>query len=117
MQPTSTIASDGLFSYQIRPTNQILQSTLIHVEFTVSNGNGTNEYSVKITEFPDQGHVVFYADDDHPPPAAELPTVLGHALQDWMGENPDVVVRSSLPIVQNGQTIAIHLWYDPSTID
>lgn len=83
----------------------------------MSNGNADEEYSVKITEFPDYGHVIFCADDESPPPAEDLPGTLGLALQDWMGENPLVVVRASLPIVQHGQTIAIHLWYDTSPSD
>ena len=83
----------------------------------MSNGNGTNDYAIKITEFSEQGHAIFYADDDSPPPIEEMPHALGQALQNWMAENTEVVMRSSLPIVQNGQTIAIHLWYDPATID
>ena len=57
------------------------------------------------------GWVVYQAGT--PPPAEEdLPLALSQHLQKDLTENPSVRVRSSLPIVQNGNTVAIHLWYD-----
>ncbi|MCH2130278.1 MAG: hypothetical protein MK179_14125 [Pirellulaceae bacterium] len=83
----------------------------------MSNGHGSENYTITITLFPEQGHAIFYAEGESTPSAEELPQALGQALQSWMGDNPAVVVRSSLPIVQNGHTIAIHLWFDPATIE
>jgi hypothetical protein len=44
--------------------------------------------------------------------AEHTPVYLSQALESWQKQNPRCRVRCALPIVENGQTIAIHVWYD-----
>lgn len=41
-----------------------------------------------------------------------LPHLINETLVAWLGAHPGVRVRSSLGIVEDGYTIALHLWYD-----
>ena len=82
----------------------------------MSDGN-ESEFTVRMMEDVERGHVVLSADDDDPSSPEALPVMLETAMQQWLEENPELFVRSTLPIIQNGQTIAIHIWYDPATID
>ena len=74
------------------------------------DGNGEDRVRTAAEQIgPD--HVVFHpgrAPDD----PAELPFVLSRALVGWLADNADVRVRSTLGVVANGQTAAIHLWFD-----
>lgn len=74
------------------------------------DGNGTPHYRINATEVA-TGHVVFEAGDPKPPPD-QLPYFLNHAVCDWQKENSQAVIRSALGIVEGGNTIAIHLWFD-----
>jgi hypothetical protein len=51
-----------------------------------------------------------------PHDAATLPpniaAIINQALLDWLKQHPAVRVRAALPITQDGQTTALHLWYD-----
>jgi len=81
------------------------------------NSEDGSEFTVKMMEDVERGYVAFSADDDDPSIPEALPVMLASAMQQWLEENPDLVVHSTLPITQNGNTIAIHIWYDPATID
>lgn len=37
---------------------------------------------------------------------------LTHAFHEWVLKNPQHRVRASLGIVEDGQTVMIHVWYD-----
>lgn len=37
---------------------------------------------------------------------------LTHAFHEWVVKNPQLRVRASLGIVEDGQTVMIHVWYD-----
>lgn len=41
-----------------------------------------------------------------------LPKILDHALHDWLRNHPTRRVRTVLPITSQGNTVAIHVWYD-----
>ena len=82
----------------------------------MSNGN-ESEFTVKMMEDVQRGYVAFCADEDDPSAPEALPVMLASAMQQWLDDNPELVVHSTLPITQNGNTIAIHIWYDPATID
>ena len=58
-----------------------------------------------------EGWVVFKALE--PPPAPEqLPLYLSKAVTAWLKQTPSLTVRATLPIVANGNTIAVHVWFD-----
>jgi hypothetical protein len=57
------------------------------------------------------GWVVYQAGTP-PPERKKLPFALQGHLRKDLTEHPTVRVRSSLGIVQDGNTVAIHLWYD-----
>ena len=82
----------------------------------MSNGD-RSDFTVKMMEDVQRGYVAFCADDDDPFAPEALPVMLARAMQQWLDENPQLVVQSTLPITQNGHTIAIHIWYDPATSD
>ena len=50
----------------------------------------------------------------HPPPDDELHIALSQVLQKFLIENP-IRVRATLPIVHNGTTVAIFVWWDRVT--
>jgi hypothetical protein len=41
-----------------------------------------------------------------------VPKVLSMAVADWMKNNPRCRVRNTLAILQDGYTVAIHVWFD-----
>ena len=47
-----------------------------------------------------------------PPKPEELPLYLSKAVAAWMKQTPSLTVRATLPIVANGNTIAVHVWFD-----
>jgi hypothetical protein len=40
------------------------------------------------------------------------PNLIHRTLVDWLQKNPSVKVRSTLGIVEDGFTIAVHVWFD-----
>ena len=49
---------------------------------------------------------------ENPPPLEMLPGYLNHTFYSWLQRNPEFQVRTTLPIVENGNTVAIHVWFD-----
>jgi len=49
---------------------------------------------------------------DPPPPDDQLPFAMHEMLQRWLRQNPHLKVRTVFPIVRNGNTIAVHVWFD-----
>ena len=49
------------------------------------------------------------------PPAdpSRLPYMLNDAFCRWLKQNPNAKVRATLPIVAGGNTVAIHVFFDP----
>ena len=41
-----------------------------------------------------------------------LPYALSRAIEDTFKQTPTLTVRETLPIVSNGNTMAIHVWFD-----
>lgn len=58
-----------------------------------------------------EGWVVFRAGNP-PPPAEELPHFLQKTFQGWLQRNRDLRVKTVLPIVAGGNTVAIYVWFD-----
>lgn len=57
------------------------------------------------------GWVCFQA-GEAAPPAEDLPGYLSQTLCTWLQRNPGFSVRSTLPIMVGGNTVAIHVWFD-----
>ena len=47
-----------------------------------------------------------------PPEPEDLPLHLSKAVAAWQKQNPMLKVRATLPIVRNGNTVAVHVWFD-----
>jgi hypothetical protein len=46
------------------------------------------------------------------PPREDLPALLTHTMERWLEQNPHIIVRAVLPIIQRGTTVALHVWFD-----
>ena len=57
------------------------------------------------------GWAVFLASGT-PPEPADLPLYLSKAVAAWQKQTPTLTVRATLPIVSNGNTVAVHVWFD-----
>lgn len=57
------------------------------------------------------GWVCFKAGESKPAPDI-LPSLLSHSLSTWLERNPEFQVRAASPITVDGNTIAIHVWFD-----
>ena len=74
-------------------------------------GNGSSKgFTNAVTMGP--GWVLFVASQSDPPPPDELPYALSQGLEQWVKGQPGIRVRSTLPIIKDGNTIGIHVWYD-----
>jgi hypothetical protein len=60
----------------------------------------------------ESGWCVFRANDEAPPPPENLPYYLHDNMQKWLVRNKELNVRTTLPIVAGGNTVAIHVWFD-----
>lgn len=69
-----------------------------------------NEISIDRIELG-PGWACFRAGQKNPAPEL-LPTYLNHVFFSWLQRNQEFTVRATLPIVENGNTVAIHVWYD-----
>ena len=47
-----------------------------------------------------------------PPNPDQLPGYLNHSFYTWLQRNPEFTVRAVLPIVENGNTVLLHVWFD-----
>ena len=57
------------------------------------------------------GWVCFQAGKKEPT-REQLPGFLAHAFYTRLQRNPEFKVRATLPVVSEGNTIAIHVWFD-----
>lgn len=49
---------------------------------------------------------------EQPPNPDQLPGYLNHSFCTWLQRNPKFTVRAVLPIVENGNTVLLHVWFD-----
>lgn len=70
----------------------------------------SDDYTIDRVEFR-TGWACFQAGDS-PPPKDQLPGHLNQCLCEWLERNPDFRVRATLPIVEDGYTVAIHVWFE-----
>lgn len=57
------------------------------------------------------GWAVFVASGT-PPKPEDLPLYRSKAVAAWQKQNPMLTVRATLPIVANGNTNAVHVWFE-----
>ncbi len=57
------------------------------------------------------GWACFQAAENQPLPE-HLSRWLNRNFSEWLDRHPEFRVRATLPIVDDGQTVAIHVWYD-----
>lgn len=74
-------------------------------------GNGSSKGFTQVIEMA-PGWLLFVASPTDPPPIDELPAALSQGLVQWLRAQPSIRVRSTLPMVQNGNTVGIHVWFD-----
>jgi hypothetical protein len=47
-----------------------------------------------------------------PPAPGELPLAIASVLQTWLTANPDIRVRTTLPVLKGGDMVALFVWWD-----
>ncbi len=78
-------------------------------------GNGSSKgFTNVVTMGP--GWVLVVASQGDPPPPDELPYALSLSFEKWLKRQPGVRVRTTLPIVKDGNTVGFHVWYDGETV-
>jgi hypothetical protein len=73
-------------------------------------GNGHGRVNIVIHE-RGEGYIIL-APDRIDKLAEQTPIFLSRSLEAWQKENPACRVRCAAPIVNEGQTVAIHVWFD-----
>jgi hypothetical protein len=73
-------------------------------------GNGHDKVRIHTTQIA-HGYVIIHADDIKTI-VDGTPVFVSLTLEKWLKDNPTVRVRATLPIVKDGQTIAVHVWFD-----
>ena len=58
------------------------------------------------------GWVLFAPKSDEPPSPEATPMFLHKTISKWVEQNSIIEVREMLGLVQNGQTVGIHAWFD-----
>lgn len=74
--------------------------------------HGPLDADVTVNAFEMREGWVFLRADSIERDLEQIPFVLSQALADWLLDNPEVVVRQTLPITAAGHTVGIHVWYD-----
>lgn len=77
-------------------------------------GNGSPGNGMIDTCPVGEGCTLFIPNPAHPPPEAQLHVALADVLQKFILSNP-IRVRTTLPLVHNGTTVAIFVWWDRVT--
>lgn len=73
------------------------------------HGNGSGNITVNMSDRG--GWVVIYPGSlESLPP--QMPIVLSRAMEEWFSELPHLRLRSAMSIVQEGNTVMIHAFYE-----
>ena len=73
-------------------------------------GNGESKVTINVSE-KRKGYVIIAPDRIDKLPS-QTPVYISLTLENWQKEHPGVHVRAVCPIVADGVTIALHVWYD-----
>ncbi len=74
--------------------------------------NLENENQITIDRFEMGTGWVCFEGGENPPAPEQLPIYLNEALGDWQRSNSEFKVRTILPLVVDGNTVAINVWFD-----
>jgi len=55
---------------------------------------------------------VCFQGGETPPEPDQLPWFLNDAITTWINRNPEFKIRTMLPIVVGGNTVAVNIWFD-----
>jgi hypothetical protein len=58
------------------------------------------------------GWVMFQAGITPTTDMTQVPTALNEIMSNWLKERTNLHVRAALPIVEDGNTVAIHVWFE-----
>lgn len=75
----------------------------------MATGNGSGRYEIDTVQLG--AGWIFIELGKTKPSAAQQGAALSGALTGWLKQHPDCCVRSTLPIVSEGETVGVHLWY------
>jgi hypothetical protein len=78
----------------------------------VENQTTDNENQITIDRIEMGTGWVCFQGGETPPSPDQLPFFLNDALAAWLRNNPEFKVRTTLPIVVEGNTVAINVWFD-----
>jgi hypothetical protein len=74
-------------------------------------GNGDGKIEIGIVPLA-EGWIMFRAGITSGTDLSRIPTLLNETLIGWLKDRPNVQIRTTLPIVQDGCTVAVHVWYN-----
>jgi hypothetical protein len=72
-------------------------------------GNGHGKVRIHTTKVS-HGYTIIHTDVKTI--AEGTPVILSQSVEKFLKENPTFRVRATFPVVKDGQTVAVHLWYD-----
>jgi hypothetical protein len=55
---------------------------------------------------------VCFEGGETPPPPDQLPLYLNDAIANWLRSNSEFKVTTTMPLVVNGNTVAINIWFE-----
>jgi hypothetical protein len=73
-------------------------------------GNGDSKVNI-VVQKQGEGYVIITPDRIDKLPE-QTPIFISRSLEAWQKENPTYRVRCVAPIVSEGQTLALHIWFD-----
>jgi hypothetical protein len=74
------------------------------------DGNGSSKVNIVIQNRA-EGYVVIAPNNIDKLPE-QTPIFISRSMDSWLEQNPTYRVRCAVPIVSDGMTIAIHVWFD-----
>jgi len=72
-------------------------------------GNGEGK---TVINFLERGNYILISPRNATNLPANIAIIVNRAFLDWMKKHPGIRIRAVLPIMQDGQTTALHVWYD-----
>jgi hypothetical protein len=76
--------------------------------------NGDSDIKIAIEQL---SNYVLFAPQDLANVPKGIAVIINRVMVNWLKENPGVRIRAALPITQDGQTTALHLWYDRADME
>jgi hypothetical protein len=75
-----------------------------------SEGNGHGKVNI-LVEKKSEGYVII-APDKIDNLDEGTPIFVSRTVESWLKDHPEAKIRCALPIVRQGDTLAVHLWFD-----